>query len=109
MKTIIGSVVAAAAASGCCLGPAVLSAVGAGALGAAAVKLEAFRPLFLAATVTLLGAGFVVTSRRSPPEHCATDGSCAPSSNRKAKVVLWLATIAVILLVAFPYYVSWLV
>src|SRR5688500_15122930 len=103
MRTRIGSVITAVAASACCLGPAVLSGVGAGALSAAALKLEAFRPLFLAATIALLGAGFVVTDRRSLSEQCATDGSCAPSSSRGAKVMLWLATIAVILLVAFPY------
>lgn len=48
MKTIVGSEITAVAASACCLGPVVLSAIGAGALGAAAVKLEALRPLFLA-------------------------------------------------------------
>lgn len=109
MKTIVGSVITAVAASACCLGPVVLSAVGAGALGAAAVKLEPLRPVFLALTAAFLVAGFVITYRRSPSEQCATDAACAPSSRRRAKVVLWLATIAVILLVAFPYYVNWLV
>lgn len=39
MKAVIGSVVAAAAASACCLGPIVLSVVGAGALSATATRL----------------------------------------------------------------------
>ena len=29
---------------------------------------------------------------------------CAPGVNRKARVLLWLAAIAVVLLAAFPYY-----
>lgn len=105
----MASVIAAVGASACCLGPVVLSALGAGALGAAAVKLEPLRPFFMAVAAVTLVAGFVVTYRRAPAEQCAPDGSCAPSSRRTAKIVLWLAAIAVILLVTFPYYVSWLI
>ena len=102
MRTVIASVIAAAGASACCLGPFVLSAIGAGALGAAAVKLEPLRPLFLVITAGLLGAGFVVVYRAEASQQCAADGSCAPSSKRTAKIVLWLATIAVILLITCP-------
>jgi hypothetical protein len=50
MKTIVGSVIAAVGASACCLGPVVLSAMGAGALGAVAVNLEPLRPVLMVIT-----------------------------------------------------------
>lgn len=108
MKAVVGSVVAAAAASACCLGPVVLSAVGAGALGAAAAGLEPYRPIFLGLTTALLGGAFVVAYRPGR-EVCAADGTCTPSSKRTAKMVLWVVTAVVVLLVTFPYYVSWFI
>ena len=109
MKIVVGSIVAATAASACCLGPVLLSLVGAGALGAAAVRLEPLRPILLALTALLLAGGFYVTYRRPSTVPCGSDGSCPPSSNRKAKMMLWIATAMVILLVMFPYYVNWLI
>lgn len=107
MKTVVGSVVAAVAASVCCVGPVVAAAIGAGALGAASMRLEPYRPWFLGLTVILLGAAFMTTYRREPAT-CA-DGSCAPSSRRTAKIVLWAAVVLAGLLAAFPYYVKWLI
>lgn len=109
MKSAVGSVFVAVAASACCLGPVVLSLVGAGALGAAAVRLEPLRPIFLALTGVLLAVGFFVTYRRPSADACGPDGACSPGSNRKAKIVLWVATGIVILLVTFPYYITWLI
>jgi len=109
MKAVAGSVVAAVAASACCLGPVLLSLVGAGAFGAAAVRLEPLRPMFLAFTGALLAGGFYVTYRRPSGVTCGPDGACSPASNRKARILLGVATIAVILLVTFPYYVNWLI
>jgi mercuric ion transport protein len=106
VKTAIGSVLAAAGASICCIGPVLLSALGAGALGAAAAQFEAYRPMLLTITVALLGAAFYTTYRPSATESCGVDGTCRPASRRVAKIGLWLATLLVILLVAFPYYVG---
>lgn len=107
MKMIVGSVVAAMAGSVCCIGPVVAAAIGAGALGAASTQFEPYRPWFLGLTAILLGAAFATTYRRQGPQ-CA-DGSCAPSSRRTAKIVLWIAVVIIGLLAAFPYYVEWLV
>lgn len=98
MKTIVGAMVAAVGASVCCIGPVVFTALGAGALSAAAIKFEAYRPAFLMVTVALLGAGFYTTYRPSATASCATDGACQLSSRRVAKAALWLATILAILL-----------
>lgn len=106
MKVVIGSVVAAVGASICCIGPVVFTALGVGTLSAAAVRFEVYRPGFLIATTVLLAAGFYTTYRPSVPENCRTDGACPPASKRVAKIVLWFATLLVILLVTFPYYVN---
>ncbi len=109
MKTVIGSVVAAVAASACCLGPVVFSVLGAGALGAAATQLEPYRPIFLGLTFVLLGAAYYVTYRPQATQACGPGGSCSPSSKNTATVVLGIVTVIVVLLAAFPYYVSWFV
>jgi mercuric ion transport protein len=56
----------------------------------------------------LLGGGFYRTY--GPPRDSAAcvDGSCSPRGNRRARVVLWIATIAVMLFIAFPYYAEYL-
>ena len=106
MKAVVASVVVAAAASVCCIGPVVAAVLGAGALGAASTRFEPYRPWFLGLTMILLGVGFVSAYRLEP--ECA-DGTCTPSSRRTAKIVLWTAVVLVILLATFPYYMKWLV
>src|SRR6266478_4534949 len=68
---------------------------------AASTRMEPYRPWFLGVTVVLLGIGFVSAYRREP--ECADD-TCAPTSRRNAKIILWIAVVAVGLLAAFPYY-----
>ena len=107
MKAVVGAVVSGVAASVCCIGPVLAAAIGAGALGAASTRVEPYRPWLLGLTAVLLGMAFVGTYRRQPAE--CSDGSCAPSSQRTARIVLWMAVVLVGLLATFPYYVKWLV
>lgn len=109
MKTIIASIVAAVAASACCLGPVVFSIVGAGALGATAVALEPLRPLLLVVTGALLVAGFYITYRRGPAQACGPGENCHPRANKMVRTLLWIAAAVVVLLVTFPYYVKWFI
>ena len=108
MKAVVGSVLAAVGASACCLGPVVLSLVGAGAFAATAARLEVYRPYFLILTFSLLGAAFYVTYRPARAA-CESDGTCAPDSRRTTKITLWIVTVVVALLVTFPYYIGWFV
>lgn len=107
-RAAVGAVIAATAASLCCLGPIVFALVGAGALGAAATRWAPYRPVFLGLAAVLLGVAFYWTYRPRR-DVCATDGACPTPSSRTAKIVLWIVTGIVILLAAFPYYVGWLV
>jgi mercuric ion transport protein len=107
MKAMVGSVIAALGASACCLGPVVFSLAGAGALGAASVRLEPLRPVMLALTGVLLAAAFFNVYRRPARVACDASGVCPPERNRRARQLLWVATVIVVLLAAFPYYVGW--
>ncbi|HXH07997.1 MAG TPA: mercuric transporter MerT family protein [Vicinamibacterales bacterium] len=101
MKAIVGAIAAAVGASICCIGPVVLSALGAGTLSAAAARFGVYRPILLALTAGLLGVAFYATYRGA---GCGPDGSCPPGSRRARTIALWIATILVLLLVGFPYY-----
>ena len=104
MRVAVASVVAAFAASLCCIGPVVLVLLGAGAFGASLASLERYRPILLAVTTLLLGFAFYAAYR--PANDCET---CSPASRRRAKIAVWLAAAVVAVLVAFPYYVRFLV
>lgn len=109
MKLLVGSIVAATAASACCIGPVLFTLMGAGVLGAAGAQMEVYRPLFLTATVAMLGGAFYVTYGSRADEQCGADGACAPSQRRTVKTVLWIAVVLITLLALFPYYVEFLV
>jgi|SRR5713101_5105633 len=108
MKSGIGAVFAAVAASACCLGPVVFTAIGSGALAAASTKLAVVRPMFLGLTAVLLGFGFYRTYRAPEAAAACGDGECTPGSNRKGRVVLWIVAVVVVLFAAFPYYAKYL-
>ncbi len=102
-----GAIVAAFAASLCCLGPLLFAALGLGGAGLL-VKFEAYRPYFAALTLMLLGAGFYLTYRRPrlAPATGAAGGACEcelPRANRFGRSTLWIATVVVAGILAFPY------
>ncbi len=101
---IVGAVSAAVLASICCIGPVVLAGLGMSAV-AAAQAFAPYRPLFLAITVAFLAAGFYFAYRRPKQKAgCAGEVCEAPRIARWGRPLLWLATVLVIVLVAFPYY-----
>jgi mercuric ion transport protein len=103
-----GALGAAVAASVCCIGPLLLALLGLGG-GALLLKLEPYRPYFLAATGLILAGAFSVTYRRAPAEDCKPGTACAnPASRRGQKIVLWIVTGIVLLLATFPYYSQYL-
>jgi len=64
---------------------------------------EAWRPYLLGITFALLAAAFYFTYRKR--EVVCADGTCKVSSApRWNKLLLWIATVVVILFAAFPYY-----
>ncbi len=124
MKAALGGIGAAVLASACCVGPIALSLVGAGtgALGAAAVALEPYRPWFIASTVLLIGAALYSAYRPLPTRAPACgepsgvgagavcSPHCSPRSRQRARLVAWMAAIIAVTLILFPnLIVGWFV
>lgn len=103
-KAFVGaSVVAAIAASMCCILPIVFVMVGVGVAGAAAFFAR-WRPVLLGITFALLGLGFYFTYRTSG-QTCEPGSACERQEiNKAGRLWLWIATTFVILFAAFPYY-----
>lgn len=100
--TIGASLLAAVTASLCCIGPLAAVLLGVGSFGAAAM-FESWRPYLLSLAFALLAAAFYLTYRRK--EVACADGACQiTSASRSNKVLLWIATIVITLVAAFPYY-----
>ncbi len=101
---IFGAIGTAVLASVCCIGPVVLAGLGIGAV-TAAQQFAALRPYFLALTAVLLGLGFYFAYRK-PKRAAVCDGEVceAPRVARWGRPLLWIATVAVVALVTFPYY-----
>lgn len=106
MKLALAAIGGALGASACCIGPVMFSLLGAGALGAASVRLEPYRPWFIALTVLVVGLAFYGAYHPTAAETCE-DGVCTPRSRRTAQRLAWLVAAIAALLIAFPYYVGW--
>ena len=113
MKSIgvwLGSLVSAAIASLCCLGPVLFAALGVGAgatgfLGGTARFAKAlvpYRPLFILLTFGFLAMGAYQLFWK--PAVCAPGEACSPEARRfRSRIVfLGLASIAIVLLL-LPY------
>lgn len=102
VASVLGAAIASLLASLCCVGPLLFAALGIGGAGAL-VKLEQYRPYFTVATLLALGAGFYFTYHK---RRVARDDACgcdAPRRRRIGATMLWVATVLVIGIWAFPY------
>ncbi len=104
---LFAAVVAAIAASLCCLGPLVLVSLGAtGAWIGNLSALEPYRPLFMMATAGFLGLAFFRVYR-AEPAACEPGSACErPTTKRATKASLWFVTCVVAGLFAAPYVVG---
>lgn len=103
-KAFVGaSLLAALAASLCCILPIIFAVAGAGIVGASAF-FAAWRPYLLGVTALLLAAGFYF-AYRTPKHPCEPGSACeVPSVSRKGRIGLWITTAFVVVAAAFPYY-----
>ena len=101
-----GAVVAAMLSSACCWLPLLLIGLGTSAVGVAGL-FDAYRLYLLGATALLLAAGFYLVYFRK--QRCEPGSTCAVPNPRVArlnKVMLWVATVVVLLFALFPNYVG---
>lgn len=102
--TLLGAVIAAIAASLCCIGPLVLLAFGmGGAWLSTYTQLPWLRPVSIVVACALLILTF--WKLYITPKHCADDGRCTQSKSlRIQRIIFWIIAVLVFLLVAFPWY-----
>ena len=108
MKVAVTVICSALGASACCIGPVVFSLMGAGALSAASVRLEPYRPWFIAVTVIFVGAALYGAYRPALNEECK-EGVCNTQSKRTLRTFVWIIAAIAAALIAFPYYIGWFV
>ena len=103
-RTIAGVIIAALAASVCCVGPLLLLGLGiGGAWVGNLTALEPFRPYLMTVTLAVLAYAFYKIYKPKP-EVCEPGSYCAnPKSDRINKITLWVSTVFVIGLLATPY------
>jgi copper chaperone CopZ len=103
-----GAVVTAVLSSVCCWLPLLLITFGVSAAGTSGF-LEAYRLYLLGATGLLLAAGFYLVYFRK--EQCAPGSACEipnPRLKRFNKIMIWVATVVVLLFAFFPNYAGYL-
>ena len=107
---LIGAIGAAVAASICCLGPLVLLFLGvSGAWIGNLTALEPYRPIFTAVTFGFLGFAFYRVYRQPREKECEPGSHCAnPHADKINKAALWIVTVLIVGLLAFPYVVPYL-
>ena len=100
----VGGIVGAVAASSCCVLPLVLASVGiGGAWGSNLGVLAPYHPILTVVTVVLLGVGHYLVYRKSKVT-CTDETACAtPLPYRIVKIVLWGATLLIVIVLVFPY------
>lgn len=114
----VGALLSAVLTSVCCWLPLVLLVFGVSG-GTMAAKFEAFRPLLLAVTFTLLGLAFFFTYRKpkvlpaadmAGKEACGCGPEHAKATTIKTvnKAVLWVVTVFVLAFAFFPDYLGFL-
>ena len=100
-----GGFVGALLAPSCCIVPLTLVTLGLGGSWVSQLTaLEPYRPVFLVATLALLGAAFWHVYFRSP-QTCEPGGFCAlPTTSWLTKAVLWSATVLASLTTSVDYW-----
>ena len=100
-----GAVLAAVTASVCCVGPLLLLGLGvSGAWIGTLTALEPVRPVVSIAALGFLGFAFYRAYRTPSTAECAEGRPCdRPGSRRFTKTAFWVAAVAVLALLAFPY------
>ena len=91
-------------ASACCVGPLVLLMLGIGDTWLSMLTaMEPVRPIFSIATLGLLA--WIFRQLYLIPSTCDNKQVCAnPAVQRNQRIIFWLVTVALIALLAFPYY-----
>ncbi len=99
----IGAIMAAIGASACCVGPLLLLSLGiGGAWMSTLTSMTAVRPFFFVLTLLFIWLGFVKLYLSD--EDCTEADACvSPKVRRNQRIIFWIGTIAILLLLSFPW------
>ena len=105
-QTLWAGALAAVGASLCCVGPLVLVTLGIGGAWISSLsRLEPLRPVFIVATLGLLAWAWHKLYRA--PEVCEPGKVCAdPKVRPRQRVIFWIVSLVLVLLLSFPFYAS---
>lgn len=105
----LGALLTALGASACCIGPLVLVSLGiGGAWVTNLTAMEAARPVFLIATLILIGLAF--RKLYLVPDACENGAACASESvKRNQRILFWVGSAILIALLAFPWYAPYFI
>lgn len=106
---LVGTVFAGLAASLCCIVPLVLVMAGLGGAWMSMFSaMEPWRPLFLGLTAIFVIWGWYRLYHH--PANCESGEVCAVSSGlRRQRLLFWIVTVIIAILVAFPWYAHWII
>ncbi|NOY69410.1 MAG: mercury transporter MerT [Deltaproteobacteria bacterium] len=97
---LFGAGLLAILASSCCLLPLLLVSIGiGGAWMGSLTALEPYRPIFITITLLLLAFAFYRVYRK-PKIECA----CDDAPKQRTRKILWIVTVIIVALLAFPYF-----
>ena len=107
-NSLVGSFIVGIAAVLCCTGPLILLLLGiSGAWISYLTILEPLRPVIVLLTGTFLGVAFWQLYVK--PMKCTPGAVCAkPRYLLAQRLLFWLFTVILILLLTFPWYAHWL-
>lgn len=109
LPLVLGGLLAAVAASSCCVLPLLLGVAGAGTLGAGAA-LAPYRPYLIGLTALLLGGAFYLAYRPGGSTACATTTGCCPpatdaanKSRQAGRLGLWCVAATTVAVTVYPW------
>ena len=100
--TLIAGILAAIAASVCCVGPLVLLGLGiSGAWISDLTALEPYRPIFIGLTLVFMGLAF--RKLYLVRQVCEPGTSCAnPGTAKRQRIAFWIVSVLLLGLLAVP-------
>ena len=102
--TLIGGLLAGIGASACCVGPFLLLSLGIGGSWIGNLTaMTTYRPYLVGLTLVLLGLAF--RQLYLAPRRFAADSTCAlPDTLKRQRIIFWIASVFILVMITFPYY-----
>ena len=99
----LAAVLSAIGASVCCVGPFVLLSLGVGGAWISTLtSLSTIRPVFVLLTLVFIGLGYRKLYLKTG--YCKENNGCASPRVEQQRVIFWVISVLILLLLVFPWY-----